>query len=139
MGALGTEVLGGNVGSVPSLRFLPFYPPVAENCEHLDHSKTRRSGGERQTFSQGREKWSWSRRYGTACKLGVETTSFDTYLLFDEKSRYHWQEMTAHPEGHCRMFVGDAVDWAVEWLGLKHILGRVHVPSVGGLVGWVIC
>ena len=42
--------------------------------------------------------------------------------------------MTVHPEGHYRMPVGDAVDWAGEWLGVKRILGEVHVPSVGGLV-----
>ena len=27
--------------------------------------------------------------------------------------------MTVHPEGHYRMSVGDAVDWAGEWLGVK--------------------
>jgi len=45
--------------------------------------------------------------------------------------------MTVHPEGHCRVFVGDAVDWVGEWV--KRILGEVHVPSVGELVDQSVC
>jgi hypothetical protein len=36
--------------------------------------------------------------------------------------------MTVHPEGHYGMFVGDAVDWAGERLGVKRILGRSLRP-----------
>ena len=34
--------------------------------------------------------------------------------------------MAVHPEGRCRGFVGDAVNWVGEWV--KSFLGEVHVP-----------